>query len=471
MTWQCPSHLESIKTRRFIPSFDIVKSIKILAIFSQERRKLMITNNNINERLLSILEEVKIAANNPAAYDNAIKELRHHKQQYKWVGSNRYIELFYDINYQSFTLVPTFGTTFFLCRFLAEKESRIDLSQDFVEVISNTILYNLNKTYLTQINSGNSGNYTNNSVSIDGPIDKVQRINGYLLPEYISSNIFVDKVLNNFDSDFIDDPFIKSRIQKLHSKFIEGILTRIPNLINNDMNVLFRMCTKFSTPNELFDFVIQALSRKFSFIDKERFWRFALHLRAKYNLKIPKEFIPKLRNYLQFIVNNLPYLFFSEFKNRLEFAELYYIVTGERLIVNANCYGFDVYLAKYLGDNITPNIDFHMEFIKFENCEFEENELRMVVDSNCNSFAEIPYLLRSKESFISNKFTLGMDFGYCKLMLKTQIQHNHPASNVLQNLLSIIDKFEMVDMWNFENSDVPNDFKNAFYNFNPSLLQ
>lgn len=432
----------------------------------------MITNNNTaNERLLSILEEVKIAAKKTSAYDNAIEELLNHKQLYKWVGSNRYIELFYDINHKSFTLVPRFGSTFFLCRFVAEKESRIDLSQDFVEVVSNTILYNLNKTYLTQINGGNSGDYTNNSVSIDGSIDKVVKNNGYLLPEYISSNIFVDKVLNNFDSDFIDDPFIKNRIKKLHSKFIEEILIRIPRLINNEMNVLFRMCTKFSTPNELFDFVIQALSRKFSFTDKERFWRFALYLRAKYNLKIPKEFIPKLRNYLQFIVNNLPYLFYSEFKIRLEFAELYYIVTGERLIVNANCYGFNSSSDEYLGNNITPNIDFHMEFIKFENYEVQKDEIRMVVDSNCDSFVELPQFLSLKENFISNKFTLGMDFSYCKSMLKAQIQHNHPASNVLQNLLSIIDKFEMVDMWKFENSDVPNDFKNAFYNYNPSLLQ
>lgn len=82
----------------------------------------MITNNNtVNERLLSILEEVKIAAKKSSAYDNAIKELRHHKQIYKWVGLNRYIELFYDINHKSFTLVPTFGSTFFLCRFIAEK--------------------------------------------------------------------------------------------------------------------------------------------------------------------------------------------------------------------------------------------------------------------------------------------------------------------------------------------------------------
>ena len=432
----------------------------------------MITNNNTaNERLLSILEEVKITAKNSSAYDNAIKELRHHKQLYKWVGSNRYIELFYDINHQSFTLVPTFGTTFFLCRFLAEKESRIDLSQDFVEVVSNTILYNLNKTYLTQINGGNNGDYTNNSVLIDGTIDKVVSSNGYLLPEYMNENEFVNKILNEFNSGFVEDTVIKNRIKKLHSKFIEEILTRIPKLIHNDRNALFGMCTKFSTPDELFDSVIQALSRKFSFTDKERFWRFALYLRAKYDITIPKEFIPKLRNYLQFIVNNLPYLFFSEFKIRLEFAELYYIATGERLIVNANCYGFNISSDEYLGNNITPNIDFHMEFIKFENCEVEKDEIRMVVDSNCNSFAEIPYLLRLKESFISNKFTLGMDFVYCKLMLKAQIQHNHPASNVLQNLLSMIDKFEMVDMWKFENSDVPNDFKNAFYNYNPSLLQ
>lgn len=352
-----------------------------MSVFTLRKKETMSISNTENEcRLTQILKEIKERASNVDCYKGCESELDFDGMVgLSSINASWYRDLFYLIDDKVFTFTPKFAKTMFVCRILKSKQignSAKELMKSYV----NTIRRNLSGIYLTQVNSGIDDTYTQTSICIRADN---RSSSGYLLPEYIEVSTLKLIVFNYIDRpnsilyDILSNDYVQRRIHTVQPN-IQRYMVKKVGMSIDDLKIitLRKSCELFWNPLDL----VCALFTQYiepQEIPYEQKWNACLvlvDLMQNFEFEFPANKLPALKKLLHMIlIYDLPQEMLG-IKTQIAFAELYHLVTGERLVLNANILSESSW--KYI-EQIQPSVDFTWQFYTFVSKVFNPNSIQV----------------------------------------------------------------------------------------------